>query len=311
MVNKDIKQEIERLIDKALGELSLAGLKGESIYPTIIRIIDSYRMRKVQREEKYLTDVLEKLKEDLGKHMVVKSEKDIENELAEAVHEFAILYLVLHGPHLLEKRAILDLKEMVERNQAHFKGSSEAQKAFRAVVLEALGEWYGELKQERQKINAVWASAHGRGTTKLQVFKKLHEEGTMAAFAERRLLRKALKNEKLIKNNAKQLAGIKTTDELKRKLAEISQEEKEETCEFGKLWSFIETTWEHINDKLNELVGVVCAAVEGYELPKKDAEVREIKIIIVNKLEEKFLHGLQIELEQLEQLVSEVHAKVA
>jgi hypothetical protein len=312
IMDEDVKKKITGLIDKAIGEIKIAGVKGDQLFAFLRSVTENYRFKRKQHGEAAIQEGLDDLVKSIEAHLVIESEKEEEGVLKHEIKEIVLIYLILHSIHLFERRDLLDLKKMVKEFEEHFPHvDKETAKEFKDSMHAIIKEWEDELEAERKMINAVWAEAKGDKGWALSMFKKLHSEGLLSRLKERSLFKDTLHEAKAVENQIEKLGSVKNRDELKALLGKVEKEEKEMTFDFEKLWQFVEMSWETVNSKLDKLVEIIHAAVFAHELPELDEkDTLEVKGLIINKLDEKMMAALRREIKQLEAIDTDVKSEV-
>lgn len=307
-MDKEVQDSIIKRIDDIEHKLKAAGIKGEKLHEHLRAMLESYRFKRIQKGAKHLEDALEELKKHIEEHLVIKSEDDEYKILVILLKEITYLYFTLHSLHLFEKHDLNELRDFVNEFDKKFENVDKAViKEFQDNMHKILDEWESELENERKLINSVWAEAEGRQGFGLVTFMKTHNLNYMARRNTRSMFKDTLRDESAVEKNIDRLKKVKSAEELKNLLAEIETKEREMTEDYSKIWKFIDAWWESVGKKLDEFVKIIYQAAAGHELPSDDPkQVQEIKKLILEKLDKKFLQGLRIEVKQLEAIEQDI-----
>jgi len=295
---KDVLDEFH----KAESIVRIGGVKGEVLHPFIRQVVENYRFKRLQKRETTITKNLEELKRDIEQHLVVKSEKAEYNVIRDMIKEYVMLYFTLHSMHLFERDSLQRLAGDIDafKKMLHNTPNPEVKKAIENII----DGWKDELENERKLINSTWHKAIGGTGWAGTLFQTLHNEGFFTRRKERVLFKQAVKDKQLIEKEISKLAGHPSIDGLKKTLKEITDKEKEMAQDYKVLWRFLTSTWDHVGEYYfgdkEGLFKQVLRAVGLHELPQRDAAQVEQIANLFKHLDEKLLHGLRIEVKQLE-----------
>jgi hypothetical protein len=308
--------ELEKKVKEAQGKVHLGGLKGERLNAFVRAAITSMHFKWIQKKESRAEDDLDKLKQDIAQHLVIAAEDEEMKAVQLIVQDYMYLYLTLHSLLLYEKHDLEEFGVFVGK-LAKFCEKKKIDKAVvqdMTKVLHDVAEgWKKDVEELRQMINAVFAKTQDRNGWSLGMFNRLHKEGYFIRYQERKRFKDTIRDEKKVATALKTVeAGhIKSIDDLKKIVAGVGTTEKEINVDFETIYKMLLNTWNHITSMMGELLRVTKSAASAHELPERDMDdMLKLHNMIVENLEEGYLHALRLDDKQLEGTYSEVMDRI-
>ncbi|MBW2972596.1 hypothetical protein KY359_06170 [Candidatus Woesearchaeota archaeon] len=308
-------EKLKQKISEAMGKTHLGGIRGESLHTHMRAFATTLHFRSLQKREASIDKHLKELQTAIDGHLVTQAEDKEHKIIKLVVRDHITLYYTLHSLLLYEKHDLEELDKIVKdfKKMCQTKGLAKDVIRNAANLLNELADdWKAEFDDFREMVNSVWATAKGGEGFALRAFEALHKGGYLARLAERRAFREALKDEQAVENIADKLHKVKSKDDLEKELGKAKEKEKEMVQDFKKISQFLFTTWKRVIKNMRTLIILIAKSVGIHELPTADSEqMHELEDLIVNKLNEKYLHALRIDDKQLEAIYVDVKKDIA
>jgi hypothetical protein len=291
-------------VAKAMGKAHLGGIKGEVLHEHLRGAITRMHFKWIERGEMRIEDVLKELDENIKEHLVVKSEKAEHKAVHLIVKDFVQLYFTMHSLLLFEKNDLEEFQKFIKefRKFATARGlAKDVVNKTVALLKDVAKVWKDEIEEFRKMVNSVWARAKGDKGWSLTAFERMHKEGYFVRYQERKMFRQTLKDEKKVEALVDKVHKIKSAEELDKVLAAVHEDEIEIVRDFQRIEQFLFNTWDHVLGEMNRFVKIVADAAGIHELPATDSDqMRELHVMIADRLNEQYLHALRIDDKQVE-----------
>ncbi|MBT5022853.1 hypothetical protein HOK51_04005 [Candidatus Woesearchaeota archaeon] len=317
-MNQKKFDELKEKVQAALSKVHIAGIKGEDAN----KFLRSMAMRLQSKGASYkspkqLEGYLAHLHEDIEKHLIRKAENHIEHSFAIIIADCTRLYHLLHSSALFEKHDLLEVETLAEDiEQMKKKGriSDDNAKKIKAAFKNVLDKWKNTLEKHRENLNATYARRVGRAGFSNVLGDAFVKEGYFKYRKERGLIRHAVKDEKGVERleqyvgKGKSFKNKKGLDDFIKSLVDL---EGQITNEFTQFDRMVFATWDHLNEELSKLIIEVSKAAGAHELPAlTEKQSKELKALIIDRIEETYLHNIRIIIAQEEGYFKQAQAAV-
>jgi hypothetical protein len=301
-MNEESFKEAIREMDATEHDVKIAGIAGEAVYKMILRAVESYRFKKANRLGGHIRDDVGLFEKYVTSHFVAKAEKIEPKIIKEMIGDYKNGYLTLHGLDKMTKSEFGNFKIKIHQLSDILKNSPQLKKDVFKQLEDPFNALKKMLDKERQLINAMWAEINGNKGMAGSLFAAMHKEGWFMQRKQRSLLKEIMRDTDKIISQFDSLKSHPDIKKIQGAVDTICKEMKEIADDYEKLWLYLTESWNGVTDNLQKLDLIITTNADPkvQNLPPRDAEQMKILMAKFREMDEKILHGLRTEINQLE-----------